>query len=207
MTFLLLLIVYIIFRLVYPHSVYSVKEIPNFLTHEECDYIMNHSTPQLKPSAIYNGNEDRNNSNERLSKQCWLDNHNDMANKISEKVAKLTGTEKEHQEMLQVVRYDEGGHFVPHHDACTGTSEFCKRMDSYIGPRYLTVLIYLNDDYKGGSTVFPRINKSVVPEKGKAVLFYNVTKDGTVINDSLHGGSKVENGNKWIANKWVRLPL
>jgi prolyl 4-hydroxylase len=119
----------------------------------------------------------------------------------------LTGKPIEHQESLQIVKYEKEGHFIGHYDACFGTADFCERLNSGIGPRYMTVLIYLNDDYKGGSTSFPRINQHITPEKGKAIIFYNVHKDGTLIYESFHQGNKIEDGTKWIANKWIRIPL
>lgn len=90
-------------------------------------------------------------------------------------------------------------------DACVGNNEFCNTMNSFVGPRYITFLIYLNDNFEGGHTNFPNINKSIIPQKGKAVLFYNVNKDGSIIPESLHQGSHIINGTKWIANKWIRL--
>ena len=73
------------------------------------------------------------------------------------------------------------------------------------GPRYLTVLFYLNDVPEGGETVFPNINKSVKPEKRKVVIFQNVNDDGVIIKQAFHGGEPVKEGEKWIANKWIRI--
>ena len=66
----------------------------------------------------------------------------------------------------------------------------------------MTFLIYLNDDYTGGETVFPRINKVIPPEKGKAIIFYNTDVKGNKIDDSEHRGNHVT-GTKWICTKWV----
>ena len=73
------------------------------------------------------------------------------------------------------------------------------------GPRYLTVLFYLNDNFEGGETIFPKINKLVKPKKGKAIIFQNVDNNGVIITQALHGGEPVKNGEKWIANKWIKL--
>jgi prolyl 4-hydroxylase len=100
------------------------------------------------------------------------------------------------------VQYSEGGLFLPHYDAC---DHHCERMDGKDGPRILTVLIYLNDNFEGGETSFPEIGKQVKPEKGKAVVFSNVDKYGRIIKQSLHGGQPVVSGKKWIANKWIRM--
>ena len=106
---------------------------------------------------------------------------------------------------MQVVNYQKGGFFKPHYDACEGAKEFCHRMNGNIGPRYLTVLFYLNDNFDGGETVFPKINKTIKPKKGKAIIFKNVDDNGVVINQSLHGGEPILSGEKWIANKWIHI--
>lgn len=184
---------------------YDIQEIPNFLTHEECDNIITESTGQLFPSRVYSESDDVLSTSMRQSNQCWLDDSYNCAKLVSDKVTNYTKTNKNKQEQLQVVQYTKGGFFNPHYDACDGNSEYCKRMDGSMGPRLYTVLIYLNDDFEGGETVFPKINKIVKPEKGKAVLFKNVDENGVILKDSFHGGVPVKEGEKWIANKWVRI--
>ena len=204
--FIILIIAYSIFKY-WNSTPYIIYEIPNFLTHEECDKLMKLSTPLLENSNVYRGDTDTNDPNYRISQQCWLQDSVPFANYISEKVEKLSGHPKAHQEQLQVVKYEKGGHFNTHYDACFGTDTFCERLNSPIGPRYITVLIYLNDDYTGGGTTFPRINQKITPEKGKAILFYNVDEKGRLLFASLHAGNKIESGTKWIANKWIRIPV
>jgi len=202
----IIIILLTIFLIINSKNEYTFQEIPHFLTNEECDYLISYSKPLLTNSHVYDENDDLDKPVDRISKQCWLDNNIDIVKNISEKVSNITKTNIKHQELLQVVRYEEGGHFKEHYDACDGSPDYCKRMNSFIGPRYITVLIYLNDNYNGGETTFPIINKLIKPEKGKAVIFYNVYDDGTIIPESLHQGNKIKNGHKWIANKWIRLP-
>lgn len=188
-------------------SVFVVEEIPNFLTPVECDLIVELSKNRLSNSFVYSENSDDYVTKYRISEQCWLNNEVDpLIKKISDLVAKRTGTSISDQEELQVVRYKPGGYFRPHYDACDGNKQFCKRMNDGKGPRLLTVLVYLNDDYSGGETIFPNLKKTIQPEKGKAILFYSIDHRGDILRDSLHGGDPVKSGEKWIANKWVRLP-
>ena len=65
-------------------------------------------------------------------------------------------------------------------------------------------MVYLNTPEKGGETVFPRVRLKIVPEKGKAVLFYNVSDSGRVDPMSFHGGAPVERGEKWLMTCWLR---
>ena len=51
-------------------------------------------------------------------------------------------------ERLRFLRYDPGQHFVPHFDGCY------PRPDGSGERSFLTLLLYLNDDYDGGYTTF-----------------------------------------------------
>lgn len=185
---------------------YTVKEIPNFLTPEECDTIIQIANTQLEPSKIYTDKSDEVINKHRTSEQAWLDDtdHNIIA-KISNTTSSITKKPTKNQESLQVVKYSTGGFFLPHYDTCMGKEESCKRMNGTAGPRHATLIVYLNDDFEGGETIFPNINKTIKPEKGKAVLFYTTDENGNLLTESLHGGNPIISGNKWICNKWVRI--
>ncbi len=185
---------------------YDVEELDDFLTPEECDRIMELSTPKLFESKVYSSESDVKDTSHRISQQAWLeDNLDPIIAKISQKTVDVVGKPIQNQELLQVVKYEKGGFFKPHFDACYGNEEHCKRMNEHGGPRYATLLIYLNDDFEGGETYFPGIDKSIKPKKGKAVLFYDSDANGNVIGESFHGGNPIISGNKWICNKWIRF--
>jgi len=185
---------------------YYIKELPDFLSNEECDKICEISRNKLSPSKVYSSNSDIENNTVRISDQCWLkDLDNQIIKNISERVALITQTDIKSQEELQVVKYGTGGFYKPHFDACNKATDDCSRLNKGLGPRYITFIIYLNDNFEGGETYFPNIDKYVVPKKGKAAIFYNVDKEGEILPKSLHGGINVKNGEKWIANKWIRL--
>lgn len=78
--------------------------------------------------------------------------------------------------------------------------------------RFATLLLYLNDGMEGGETSFPLWRNAesphalkVKPEKGKAVLFYNILPDGNFDELSEHAALPVTNGEKWLANLWVSM--
>jgi prolyl 4-hydroxylase len=69
--------------------------------------------------------------------------------------------------------------------------------------RFATLLLYLNDDFEGGETRFPRATNAnfhngitIEPKKGTAVLFYSVLPDGNVDDLSQHSGQPVTKGEK-----------
>jgi len=66
-------------------------------------------------------------------------------------------------EEVLCIRYEPGDHFPEHSDApydrVSGLTSF------------FSILIYLNDDFTGGGTFFPRIPRVVQPESGMAAIF------------------------------------
>ncbi len=55
---------------------------------------------------------------------------------------------------------------------------------------------------KGGATIFPDVGLEVAPVKGHALFFsYDRPHEST---GTLHGGSPVTEGEKWVATKWLR---
>ncbi len=63
-------------------------------------------------------------------------------------------------------------------------------------PDVFAAMLYLNDDFKGGSTVFEDIE--VKPEKGKLIIFSN--------SQHLHYVSKVEEAERFVLSFWYSRP-
>ncbi len=199
-------------------------ELPNFLTHDECD--------ALRSAALAQGMEDSKvgetdatlDTNIRMSTQTWFKHDaNEIAKAITVKTMKLVksleaqGCFKDmsvqadepvsiakHFEDIQVVRYDSMGKYDPHYDGDECGED--KGTTCAHNQRTATILMYLNDDFVGGETRFPHFEDlKIRPEKGKAVFFWvSDPATGYVFEKSLHGGDPVQQGEKWIATQWVR---
>ena len=217
-------------------------EIENALTHEECDNIINYSKNTLSKSKVMsldsnNKYIDKEDNSVRTSDQTWLKNNDfkNVINKVTELVNKynidnIDDIKPTQFEEIQVVRYKPTQEYKQHYDIChpiQGAKEHlktCKQdYKKYNSVRYITVLFYLNDGFEGGETYFPRLNKKIIPKKGKALIFFNcnLNKDTNAnglcdtIYNSEHAGlpiknsknsknSKNGNDEKWIANVWIR---
>jgi len=183
----------------------KIYEFPNFLSNEECDHIINKAKTLLKKSTVIGENGKFINDKFRTSSNTFLKDTDPIIRNISDKVSSKIMIDKSHFEDLQVVHYQGGEEYKPHWDACVGEGrcdEFLKRG----GDRYATFILYLNDDLEDGETEFPKRNIKVKPEKGKAVLFFNLEDDNITHKDnSLHAGLPPTKGEKWMCNKWIRL--
>jgi 2OG-Fe(II) oxygenase superfamily len=96
-------------------------------------------------------------------------------------------------ESPRVVRYATGGKYLPHYDYLKETND-----------RMLTAILKLNDDHEGGDTTFPRLGFKFKLPVGAALVWSNYTDDGRPWEGSLHGGSVVTAGEKWIIPLWFR---
>jgi predicted 2-oxoglutarate/Fe(II)-dependent dioxygenase YbiX len=107
-------------------------------------------------------------------------------------------------EVPQLMHYAVGQEFRPHHDYLDpqqpGEAADLARRGQRIG----TMLVYLNDDYDGGETLFPRAGLSVRARQGDALFFSNVTRDGGPDPLTIHAGSPPTRGEKWVLSQWIR---
>jgi len=194
---------------VYPNSTNILKKLPNFLTHDECDKIINLSKDYLEESKVYQKyeNQGKTDLSHRKSKQTFLnDNVDPLIKSITEKCSSILNLPSKNAEQLQVVKYDKNDFFNEHYDALCDDDETNTNDDNCSNDRYATILVYLNDGFIGGETEFPKLNISVIPKKGDAILFYNKTwLTRKIFTKSLHSGKPIKEGTKWICNKWYRF--
>ena len=106
-------------------------------------------------------------------------------------------------ENFQIMNYGIGGKISGHVDE-GGYDAYEFRMNKG-GPRIPTFMIYLSSVEVGGHTVFPQPGISVKPVKGSALFWWNMGPQDNYDSRICHLGCPVLYGNKWIANKWVKL--
>jgi prolyl 4-hydroxylase len=180
---------------------YRVREFPEFLTPEECDHIIERARPVMEESKVISrrrGNEKKK-SFVRTSESGYLPHERDpVIRSVKKRIGELAGHPVENQEKLQVTHYFPFTFYSPHFDALI-------KFKPEAGNRICTVIVYLNDDFTGGDTNFPRVGLRIRPEKGKAVLFSNLSEDGKGPNRlAVHEAKIVHSGEKWILNQWIR---
>jgi len=184
-------------------------EIDDFLTHDQCDSVMQAASDKGLFTSEIGLRKGGVNESIRKSSQQWLDpSENDTALMIKQKTAHVfasTGCIDESQysyEQIQVVKYEKGGKYDPHYDG-----DLCDNGDTQCtsNMRIATLLIYLNDDYDGGTTKFPNLGIDITPKKGKALFFWVADPlNSLMYQETLHGGMEIKNGEKWIATQWIR---
>eukprot|EP01097_Dermamoeba_algensis_P007743 TRINITY_DN4943_c0_g1_i1.p1 TRINITY_DN4943_c0_g1~~TRINITY_DN4943_c0_g1_i1.p1 ORF type:complete len:364 (+),score=38.64 TRINITY_DN4943_c0_g1_i1:121-1212(+) len=201
--------------------VFTVEE---FLTDEDCELIITTGKPSLFNSTV--GDVGYLSQSERNSKTAWILKEEPGIDEFYFRASFLTHTPIEHQEGLQLLHYETGGHYNSHCDYfCEGE---CQEVASQRN-RFITLLFYLNHVEEGGGTSFSRVlgpnddddpwkrdtqdytcQKGIVaqPKKRRALMFYNLhpqqyrtTPRGDVYSE--HIACNVTRGEKWAANFWI----
>ena len=176
----------------------------NLLSDEECESLIEFSQPKLARSQTVDnqtGGEEVNSA--RTSDGMFFTRaENPVVERVEKRLAELLKWPFENGEGLQILRYRMGAEYVPHYDyfdpAQPGTAKIVQRG----GQRVATIVMYLRTPERGGATVFPDIGLEVQPVKGSGVFFsYDRPHPDT---KTLHGGTPVTLGEKYVATKWLR---
>jgi prolyl 4-hydroxylase len=183
----------------------DVVLLDNFMTHVECDELCQLSINTLSKSTVVDDATGNTIDHaERVSQGTYFTiGQNDLVKRIEARISEITSIPVCNGEGLQILNYVRGGEYRPHFDYFPD-SEGGRIHTLASGQRIITIIMYLNDVTTGGATIFPNINLSIYPKKGSALYFSYYNSLGQVDANTLHGGSPVIDGEKWIATKWLR---
>lgn len=185
---------------------FFLKEFPNFIEPGICKSILEEHRDRLKPSNTGIDQKFKGSDTGRTSQTAIPLLDFGPLKYVQQRVYELTSLPQENQENPSIINYQKGGYYNAHFD-CFDESDkdFEKRIIPNGGQRIYSCLLYLNEDFIGGLTAFPRQKKSIVPETGKLIWWNNTTPDGIRLEESLHAGLPVKKGSKWIMTIWIRL--
>lgn len=123
---------------------------------------------------------------------------------VQERLARATRLMVRQQEAPYLLSYEPGQQYRPHFDFFDPSNPAFQPQLALMGQRVATCLTYLNDEYEGGETDFPRVGWRYRGKPGDALLFLNVTPDRRPDPLTLHAGLPVTRGRKWLLSQWVR---
>lgn len=176
-----------------PHLTY----FPQLFSRDECQYLVRAAQPMLEPSVVVDnrtGKQVRDPVRTSDSIGFTQPLENPAVHALNRRLAVASGTAVEQGEPLQVLRYRPGQEYKPHFDAIPG----------FANQRILTMLVWLNEDYDGGETLFMQSRHELKGRPGDALLFRNTGADGQRDPSSAHAGLPVTRGEKLIASRWIR---
>lgn len=178
----------------------------NLLSAEECDEMIKLSQGKLERSSVVNNETGAYDIHpHRTSYGTYFNRgENELIRRIENRISELVQYPLENGEPIQILHYEPGGEYKPHFDYFDPKQPGNEVVLTQGGQRIATLIMYLNDVEAGGSTVFPEVGVDVLPRRGNAVYFAYCSENGALDPRTLHGGSPVGAGEKWIATKWFR---
>jgi len=160
----------------------------------ECGFLIDIAMPALAPSLVGDGAGQEVRREVRTSEDmtiAWM-MEDPAVHALNRRLAALSATRPEQAEALLILRYVPGQEYRPHVD-----------WDGGENGRVATALVYLNDDYEGGETLFVKTGLKVKGRKGDVLVFRSATPDGSFDPLSEHAGLPVRSGTKFLASRWI----
>ncbi len=185
----------------------DIRAIDGFASASECAWLIELARGSLRRAQIYRKDaEGFTEAGTRTNSEAdyTIGNADLVLRLIVERIANAAGVTPGSFEVAKLLHYEPGQHFAAHCDFQEPSTPALAREVERRGQRVGTVLVYLNDDYDGGETEFPRIGLRYRAAAGDALLFRNVQPSGALDYDTLHAGLAPTRGAKWVLSQWIR---
>jgi prolyl 4-hydroxylase len=121
------------------------------LTDDECDWLVKRARSSFARSTVVGQNGGGAVDPIRNSEGTWINRRSDpVMTRINARISLITHLPVDHQEDMQILKYEEGQHYYPHNDWFHTAPE---KSEENGKQRWITILHYLNnygDDYTGG---------------------------------------------------------
>jgi prolyl 4-hydroxylase len=196
-----------------PPEIRMIRETPRidaierFAPPAACDWLIAQAQGRLSRATIYDKETGGTTEDaRRTNAQCDLDVETlgVLTFVLRGRIAAITRRQDLAMEIPKILHYAPGETFAEHFDYLDPEEPAYSTQLTVRGQRTDTFLIYLNDDFSGGETHFPRIGLSHIGAKGDALLFRNVDAAGAPDRDTMHAGLPPTSGEKWVFSQWIR---
>jgi hypothetical protein len=189
------------------HEEPHISRFPGFVSEQVCDWLIGRARGRLERARVYDAqrNVDIVDDSRTNSFAVFNAMEADLVHLLVQtRMVIGCGQPVKHMEASTVLHYAVGQTIGHHYDfvdpALPGYAEEVRTR----GHRVATFLVYLNDGYEGGETIFPRIGVRHAGRRGDGLLFVNTLADGQADLRTLHSGEPPTRGEKWVFSQFVR---
>ena len=184
-----------------PFDTIEMYGVANFFSADECARLIAMVDAVARPSHTYHNNPDSG----RTSYSGDVDPGDPFIRMLERRIDDLMGIEAKYGEVIQGQRYAQGQEFRAHFDFFNTAAEYWPSEEGRGGQRSWTAMGYLNAVEAGGATEFSRVPVAVPPQPGALLVWNNMGRDGQPNPLSIHAGTPVERGIKYVVTKWYRV--
>ena len=179
----------------------EIFAIGNFLTGEECARLVRMIDVVARPSELH---DQAYASKFRTSYSGNFDREDPFIKAISRRIDDLLGINSKCGETIQGQRYLPGQEFKPHNDWFYADQPYWKLERKRGGQRSWTAMAFLNAVAGGGESLIVGVGARIEPKPGVLMVWNNARPDGSPNLDTLHAGTPVIKGEKYVLTKWYR---
>jgi prolyl 4-hydroxylase len=175
----------------------AILIIDDFISKDDCDQIILKYKDKVRKQSTISGSS----TNYRNSSSLILDRDCPTLSQISRNIKINLSSDINFFEKPQIHKYEKDQEYLDHYDA----RDIKQINEINFHQRRNTAIIYLNEDFYGGSTYFKQKNITIIPKQARLLIFENCFKGTDYIHPlSMHSGLKVTKGIKWILSLWSR---
>jgi prolyl 4-hydroxylase len=184
-----------------------VRAVDAFITPAACDWLIARARGRLARAMVY----------DPVSRQDVVraTRTNSVANfgladvelldvLLQVKMSRACGIPMNHMEAPAVLHYGVGEESSDHFDFVNPNTPDYAQEIARNGQRVMTFLVYLNEDYEGGETDFPKLGVRHKGRRGHGLFFVNAYSDMQPDLRMLHAGRAPTRGEKWIVSQFIR---
>jgi prolyl 4-hydroxylase len=179
----------------------EICAVGDFFSAEECAKLIALIDEGAKPSSAFDVPYE---AGYRTSYSGDMDPGDPFIQRLQRRLDDFMGLQPEFGETIQGQRYQPGQQFMAHNDWFPPGSRYWQIEAGRGGQRCYTCMVYLNDVEEGGTTDFPLLGLSFQPRAGTMLIWNNADPEGNPNPDTLHAGTPVVRGVKYVITKWYR---
>jgi hypothetical protein len=189
------------------HEQPLVRSFPELVTDAACEWLRARPAGKLRRALIYDPGEGGNVADHMRTNSLAAFDLGDIdvvQAALQHRMAIACGVPVLNAEGPTILHYQPGEQITNHFDFVNVRMPGYEQHIELRGERIITFLIYLNDDYDGGETDFPKIG---VRHKGRAregLFFTNALPTGKPDFRMVHAGMPPTSGEKWIVSQFFR---
>lgn len=185
-----------------------VSAFPDFIRPELCRFLISLCSGRLVPAKIYDpvNRQDIVAANRSNTIASFDLQSVELAHVLLQaRMGAACGHAERLMETLAVLHYSPGQEIHDHYDFVDpqSTADYAGEI-ARNGQRIITFLVYLNDEYEGGETAFPKLGFVHRGRCGEGLYFVNALHDLSPDLRMLHAGRPPTRGEKWIVSQFVR---
>lgn len=184
-----------------------IRHFPAFLNQRVCEWLIDRSRSRLTRALVYDVTSrsdvaDRSRTN---SYSVFNSMEADLIHlMVQTRMSLACGQPITHMEASTVLHYAVGEAIGNHYDFVDPEKPQYAEEVRRSGHRIITFLAYLNADYEGGETEFPKLGLSLRGQRGDGMYFVNTLANRQADVRTLHSGRPPTAGEKWVFSQFIR---